>query len=154
MGFWHTNESPNISQTTRPYNNQQKKKRTCKTVNFAVPADYRVKFKENEKKDKYLDLARELKKLWNMKLTMIPIVIGTFGTVIKRIIKGHGGLGNKRMSGDHRNHYIIENGQNTEKSPGDLRKHAVTQTPMKSHHLTLMRKTLVMIILSLISKLL
>ena len=40
-----------------------KKKRTCKIVNFATPADHRVKFKESEKKGKYLDLARELKKL-------------------------------------------------------------------------------------------
>ena len=32
------------------------------------------------------------------------------------IIKGTGGLGNKRMSGHHPNYYIIENGQNTEKS--------------------------------------
>ena len=41
---------------------KKKKKRTCKIVDFAVPADYRVKLKECEKKDKYLDLARELKK--------------------------------------------------------------------------------------------
>ena len=39
-----------------------KKKRTRKIVDFAVPADNRVKLKECEKKDKYLDLARELKK--------------------------------------------------------------------------------------------
>ena len=25
MGFWHINGSPNLSQTTRPYNNQQKR---------------------------------------------------------------------------------------------------------------------------------
>ena len=31
---------------------------------------------------------RELKKLWNMKLTIIPIVIGTFGTVTKGLLKG------------------------------------------------------------------
>ena len=43
------------------------KKRTGKIADFAVPADPRVKLKDNEKKDKYLDLARELKKLWNMK---------------------------------------------------------------------------------------
>ena len=30
-------------------------------MDFAVPADHRVKLKENEKKDKYSDLARELK---------------------------------------------------------------------------------------------
>ena len=38
-----------------------KQKRTCKIVDFAVPADHRIKLKECEKKDKYLDLARELK---------------------------------------------------------------------------------------------
>ena len=47
--------------SARPYNNQQKK-RICKIVVFAVPADHKVKLKESEK-DKYLDLARELKKL-------------------------------------------------------------------------------------------
>ena len=31
-------------------------------MDFAVPADHRVKLKESEKKNKYLDLARELKK--------------------------------------------------------------------------------------------
>ena len=36
----------------------------------------------------YLDLARELKKIWNMKVTIIPIVIGEFGTVIKGLLKG------------------------------------------------------------------
>ena len=39
-----------------------KKKRICKIVDFSVPANHRIKLKECEKKDKYLDLARELKK--------------------------------------------------------------------------------------------
>ena len=39
-----------------------KKKRICKIVNVAVPDDHRIKLKECENKDKYLDLARELKK--------------------------------------------------------------------------------------------
>ena len=71
-----------------------------KIVDFAVPADHRIKLKECEKKDKYLDLARELKK--------------------------------------HPNNSIIEDGQNSEKSPGDLRRLAVTQTPVKDHQLKLM----------------
>ena len=41
----------------------KKKKRICKIVDFAVPADHRINLKETEKKDKYLDLARELKKV-------------------------------------------------------------------------------------------
>ena len=39
-----------------------KKARTCKIVDFAVQADYRIKLKESEKKDKYQDLGRVLKK--------------------------------------------------------------------------------------------
>ena len=79
-------------------NNNQQKKRTCKIVDFPVPVDHRTKLKECEKKDKYLDLARELKKkrkkkkrkkLWNMQVTIIPIVIGAFGTVTKGLLKGH-----------------------------------------------------------------
>ena len=42
------------------------------------------------------------------------------------------------MSGDHTNYNIIENSQNTEKSPEDLRRLAVTQTSVKDHQLTLM----------------
>ena len=41
---------------------KKKKKRTCKIVDFAVPADQRIKLNESEKMDKYLDLARKLKK--------------------------------------------------------------------------------------------
>ena len=62
--------------------------RICKIVEFAVPADHRIKLKEYEKKDKYLNFARELKKLWNMKVIIIPIVIGAFGTVTKGLQKG------------------------------------------------------------------
>ena len=68
--------------------NKKKKERTCKIVDFAIPADHRIKLKECEKKDKYLDLARKLKKLWNMQVTIIPIVIGAFGTVTKGLLKG------------------------------------------------------------------
>ena len=57
-------------------------------MDFAVPADHRIKLKDCEKKDKYLDLARELKKLWNMQVTIIPIVIGALGTVTKGLLKG------------------------------------------------------------------
>ena len=38
------------------------KKIICKIVDFTVPADHSIKLKESEKKDKYHDLARGLKK--------------------------------------------------------------------------------------------
>ena len=65
-----------------------KKERICQIVNFAIPAEHRIKLKECEKKDKYHNLARELKQLWNMKVTIVPIVIGALGTVTKGLLKG------------------------------------------------------------------
>ena len=65
-----------------------KRKRICKIVDFAVPADHRINLKGSEKSDKYIELARELKKLWNMKITIVPIVISALGTVTKGLLKG------------------------------------------------------------------
>ena len=56
-------------------------------MGFAVPANHKVKLKEREKEDKYLDLARELKKLWNMKMTVITIVIVALMTVTKGLVQ-------------------------------------------------------------------
>ena len=42
-----------------------KMKTTYKIVDFAISADHRIKLEECEKKNKYLDLARELKKTMN-----------------------------------------------------------------------------------------
>ena len=75
---------------------------------------------EGKRKDKYLDLARELeKKLWNMKVTIMPIVISTLGTIIKGLVQGLGGLENK-TSGVHSNDSIVEISQNAN-SHGDMR---------------------------------
>ena len=47
-----------------------------------------MKIKENEKRDKYLDLARELKKVWNMIVMVISVVIHMLGTVPKGLEEG------------------------------------------------------------------
>ena len=75
-----------------------------------------ISLKEWENKDKYIDLARELKKAVEHE--------------------------SWRTGRNYPNDNIAENGQNTEKNPGELRKLAVTQTPVKIHQLTLMWKTL------------
>ena len=49
--------------------------------------DHRGKIKESEKIDKFLNLAKELRKLWNMKVTVIPIIVVAFGTVFKGLEK-------------------------------------------------------------------
>ena len=76
-----------------------------------------------------------------MKVTVIPIVIGAFGTIPKLLIKETGRLRNKRTREDP-NYSIIKIGYNTEKSSGDLKRLAVTQTPVEDHLLTLVWKTL------------
>ena len=95
-----------------------------------------------KKKDNYLDLERELKKMRNMKVTIIPIVIGALSTVTKELVQDLENFEIKRTSGNHPNYCIIEIGQNIEKSPGDLRRLAVNQTPVKDHQLMLIGKTL------------
>ena len=64
-----------------------KKKRTCCRIDLAIPADHNMKNKENEKWDKYLNHARIKKKQLNIKVTMMPIVIGALGGSSKGLIR-------------------------------------------------------------------
>ena len=116
----------------------KKKKRNCKIVDFAVPADHRIKLKECEKRDKYLDVVRELKKTVEYESDNYTNRDWCFWYSYQRIIKGTRGDGNKRASGNHSSIYIIENDQNTENGPRYFRRLAVTLTPVKDHQLTLM----------------
>ena len=68
-----------------------KNKKTSYIVNFIFPADHRIKSKSVEN-DRNLDLARELKKLWNMKMTVTPIVIGALGTIPEILVQQLGDL--------------------------------------------------------------
>ena len=56
-------------------------------MGFPVPVDHRIKLKESKKRNKYLGLIWELKKLWNMKVTFTPIIFGALFTVTKELIK-------------------------------------------------------------------
>ena len=49
----------------------------------------------------------------------------------QRLGKGIGRVSNQKTIGDHRDYGIVKTSPNTVKSPGDLRRLAVTQTPMK-----------------------
>ena len=144
-------------------------------VDFSVPADHRVKLKENENIDKYLDLARELKKLWNMRVKMIPIIVGALGMVPKSLedrleefeIRGRietiqttallrsAGIFRRVLESweellsltSGNNHHISPMWRNMliritiQQNPGDLRRLALTQTPVKDHQLLLVWKT-------------
>ena len=53
----------------------------------AVPADQRVEISQQTKTESYQDLKRELQKLWNVKTSIVPIVIGALGTIPKSLEK-------------------------------------------------------------------
>ena len=43
--------------------------------------------KEVGKLEKYLDLVKELKKVWNMEVTAVPLIVGDLGTLAKALEK-------------------------------------------------------------------
>ena len=60
------------------------KERRCKTIDFAVPGDSRIEEKEKDKIEKYQDLGRMLQKIWNVKVKIILLVVGSLGTIPKQ----------------------------------------------------------------------
>ena len=65
-----------------------KKKENLQNCQLCCTSWPQNKTEKSEKKDKYLDLARELRKLWNMKVTITPILIGAFSSVSTGLLKG------------------------------------------------------------------
>ena len=62
-------------------------------IDIAVPADQNIIGTEEEKEDRYQDLAFEIKRIHRAsKVTVIPIVIGTLGTVSRNAKSWHGKL--------------------------------------------------------------
>ena len=55
-------------------------------MDFVIPVDHRVKLKESQKRDRISKKTKK-KKLWNLKVTVIPIVIGALGTIPKGLLK-------------------------------------------------------------------
>ena len=124
-----------------------------------VSPDHRVRLKESEKKDKYQDLTRELKKKsmehendgdvnCNRNLSRRTVEHESEGdnNCHRRSWYSHQMIGirtrelrNKKTIGDNPNYNIAKIGQNIEKNPGELRKLVVIQTPVKNDQLTLMR---------------
>ena len=68
--------------------NKKLNKITYRLADFITQADHFVKIKETEKKHKYLNFAREPKRLRNMTVTVIPIVTSALGLVSKSFERG------------------------------------------------------------------
>ena len=44
----------------------------------------RIEEKEKEKIEKYQDLIKELQKIWNVGVNIIPLVVGSVGVILKQ----------------------------------------------------------------------
>ena len=60
------------------------RRRSCKIIDFAVPGDSRIEEKEKDKITQYQDLARELQKILNIKVKIIPLIVGSLGAIPKQ----------------------------------------------------------------------
>ena len=85
-------EDPVIVNKKHPH-----QKKPCRVMYFAVLADQRMKIKENKKKDKYLDQARELKTMEHDGNSVTSCNWGTLNDP-QRFGKGAGRVGNRRTS--------------------------------------------------------
>ena len=110
---------------------EKKRKRTFRIEDFAHPVNHRVRIKENEKRDKYLDLAWEQKKLWNMKVMIIPSVIRVFGMISKCLVKGRGKLEIGGWAKTILTTALLRSVKTAEKNPWGFGRLVVTHTPEK-----------------------
>ena len=101
---------------------------------FSRPQSENQRKRKKKKRDKYLDLSREQRKLRNMRVTVIPMVIGALRTVFKGLERK---LNELEIGRRIETIQTIKICQNIVKSPGDLRRLTVTQTTVKDVRLTL-----------------
>ena len=94
---------------TRP-NDNHKKERTCKIVDFAVLVYHWMKLKESEKRGKYLDLARELKKTMEHEGDDDTNFNCCTWNNPQIVAKWTGRLGKKRIRGNDSDYSIIKIG--------------------------------------------
>ena len=66
-----------------------KSKKCCHIIDVAIPEDSGVKEKEAEKVERYQDLARELRRMWEVKTKVVPIVLGALGGTVPLRLKGN-----------------------------------------------------------------
>ena len=87
--FWNINGSPNFGQTSKPYNNQQKRE-NWQDCRLCCPGRPQSKIERIRKEGSEPGPCSgiEKKKLWNTKLTIIQIVIGGLRTVTEGLLKG------------------------------------------------------------------
>ena len=63
-----------------------KNERSCVIIDIALPEDIKVSKKEREKIERYQELKREIKRMWNIRsIKVIPVVVRTAGSTSQKL---------------------------------------------------------------------
>jgi hypothetical protein len=72
-----------------------KKEKICLVLDIAISDDSYVNTKETGKLRKYKDLEIEVRRVWNLRTKIVPVIIGALGTIKKgldqnrQLLPGH-----------------------------------------------------------------
>ena len=83
--LWHFPiKTEKITQVNRPdLVIKHKQKKTCQLIGMSVSSNCNISANEFEKLSKCKDLEIEIAKMWKMKTKIIPVIVGTLGTIKK-----------------------------------------------------------------------
>ena len=63
---------------------KDKQEKSCLLIDMSIPTEKNTTVKVTEKLSKYKDLEIEIERMWGMKTTTIPVVIGALGLIKKK----------------------------------------------------------------------
>jgi len=94
---------------------KNKKEKTCTLIDVAIPANRNAAQKEAENKLKYKSLCIKLQRVWNLKCTIIPVIIGATGIVMRSLRKNLEAVPGKHSTDSlQKNNYTLNITHNTE----------------------------------------
>jgi len=82
--YTQTEKLQQIGQIIIIKNNKEK---TCTLIDVAIPAERCVVQKEAKNKLKYKSLCIEIQRMWNLKCTIVPVIIEATGIVTRSLRK-------------------------------------------------------------------
>ena len=67
----------------------EKTNKKAQIVDFAVPADHWIEIFQQRKIENHQDVKREHQNLWNIKISIVPLITGALGIIPESLEKHH-----------------------------------------------------------------
>ena len=61
------------------------KEKTCLLIDMSIPTDQNISAKEFDKISKYKDLEIEIQRMWKLRTSTVPVIVGALGMIKKRL---------------------------------------------------------------------